>query len=138
MASPILVAEGAFTPGAATTLMGDSPSTEYSAVFEDDGETAYFYGLDTRQADQPILDALHIYNVRDVSDRQRSSLGQIVWSADGLQVALLINGYPHAAFNFGAQRGYCRTGFPPPSGRFSSEGHAWSDDAVNFLRNERP
>src|SRR3954454_5252312 len=36
----------------------------YQLVFVDDGDTGYVYVLDQRRGEQPILDALHIYNVR--------------------------------------------------------------------------
>lgn len=38
---------------------------EFGAVFEDDGETGYFYLLD----ENGIIDALHIYNVSDIQNR---------------------------------------------------------------------
>lgn len=101
-------------------------------MFEDDGETGYFYGLDTRLGDEPILDALHVYNVDGVRDRERPNEVDVVWSEDGLRAALLINGYAHAAFDFGARRGYCRTGFPESS-PWSAAGHAWDAAAVDFL-----
>lgn len=47
-----------------------------------------------------ILDAVHIYNVANVVDRDRPFALSIVCSEDGMNCALLINGYPHAAFNF--------------------------------------
>jgi hypothetical protein len=131
---PVLAAEQQFHPGKPVTLMGPSHCTPYSTVFEDDGDTGYFYGLDTREREQPILDALHVYNVRAVTDKDKSSLVQIVWSADGLRVALLINKYPHAAFDFVKKRGYCRTGFPPGRPEFSAEGHAWSDEVLRFFK----
>lgn len=132
---PVLVAEQEFQPGTPTTIMGASHSTPYSAVFEDDGDTGYFYGLDSRQENQPILDALHIYNVRQVEDRDRTSVAQIAWSPDGLRVALFINDYPHAAFDFVKNRGYCRTGFPPPvSHGFSADGHDWSEEVLEHFR----
>lgn len=131
---PVLVAEDTMQPGEPTTLVGDSPNTKWGAVFEDDGETGYFYGLDRTLEEQPILDALHIYNVGNVTDRQRSSLFQIVWSADGLKVALFINDHCHAAFDFGLRRGYCRTNFPQPlSGGFSAQGHEWSDEVLRWF-----
>lgn len=131
---PVLVAEEQFTPGKAITMMGPSHCTAFSAVFEDDGDTGYLYGLDQAKVTQPILDALHIYNVQSVTDRNESSLAQIVWSADGMRVALFINDYPHAAFDFAKRRGYCRTGFPPPSSNYSVEGHEWSDDVLEYFR----
>ena len=37
-----------------------SPNGRYGVVFEDDGETGYFYGLDTSLQEQPIVVAAHI------------------------------------------------------------------------------
>ena len=110
-------------------------SLPFKAVFEDDGDTGYFYGLDTRNAEEPVLDALHIYDVETVSDRELPSRFQIVWTADGTKVALFVNEYSHAAFDFAARRGYCRTNFPPPlHSDFSSAGHEWDDSvAESFL-----
>ena len=130
---PVLMAEEQFQPGQPVTVMGPSHCTPYSAVFEDDGDTGYFYGLDSRLADRPILDALHVYNVRNVADRNKPSVAQVVWSADGLRVALFINDYAHAAFDFVKKRGYCRTGFPPPTPAFSADGHEWSDEVLQFF-----
>ena len=130
---PVLVAEKVFLPGNKTTAMGASPKGRYQAVFEDDGETGYFYGLDSNSEKNPIVDALHIYNAKDVTDGNRESIAQIVWSSDGLKVGLYINDYPHAVFDFESKRGYSRTGFPPPAGEFSKEGHGWSADAEKFF-----
>ncbi|MCC7503553.1 MAG: DUF2251 domain-containing protein [Flavobacteriales bacterium] len=113
---------------------GPSHSSRFVAVFEDDGETGYFYALDRALDPEPVIDALHIYNVVDVSDRNVPSHFQLVWSGDGLKVALFINRYPHAAFDFIKKRGYCRTGFPPPHASFSSEGHDWDDSVLSFFK----
>ena len=112
---------------------GPSPYTQFAVVFEDDGETGYFYGLDTTRADNPILDALHIYNVNNVTDKDIPSNLEIVWSTDGLKSALVINLYPHAVFNFESKRGYCRTGFPPPE-TWSTEGHEWDNKALDLFK----
>ncbi len=88
----------------------DSP--RHSAFFEDDGESGYFYALDLSRTGDMILDAIDIYNVENVVDRDRPSQVEIVWSKDGSRCALLINNYPHAAFDFAARRRYCRTEFP--------------------------
>jgi hypothetical protein len=103
-----------FRPGTDTWVASDSPTSSFSGVFEDDGQTAYFYAYDRANADQPILDAVRIYNVANVSDRDRDSEVEIVWSTDGLKAALLINCYLHAVINFEAQRAYGRSNFPPP------------------------
>jgi hypothetical protein len=129
-----VVAEQSIIVGSKSVVEGPSPSQPFGVVFEDDGETGYLYGLDFGSNDNPIVDALHIYNVVQVSDRQKPSQVQLVWSSDGLKAALLINRYPHAIFDFASRRGYCRTGFPPPSPTgFSKEGHAWDEAAAQEL-----
>ena len=131
-----------FTPGYGTIFASASPTRANSAFFEDDGDTGYFYAIDldridTSRCDNMILDAVHIYNVATVADRDRTSSLSIVWSDDGMKCALLINGYPHAAFDFGAQRGYCRTNFPnfpiTTPGCWPSSDHSWSDEAICWL-----
>ena len=123
-----------FYPGQEAYLDSKSAVNSFAVVFEDDGTTGYFYALDTANEGQMILDAVHIYDAENVTDRDRSSIAQIIWSASGEQAALLINVYPHAVFDFAAKRGYCRTGFPPPSPKWSSESHEWDDAALNFFK----
>jgi hypothetical protein len=100
-----LVAEQTITVGEPAVVEGPSPSTDFGVLFEDDGTTGYLYGLDFCRQDNPIVDALHIYNVEQVTDRAQPSLVQLVWSPDGLKAALLINRYPHAVFDFEGKRG---------------------------------
>ena len=130
--------EQTFKPGDKAFLGSDSPAHPNSAFFEDDGDTGYFYAMDLARSENTILDAVHIYNVASVSDRDRESSLSIVWSADGMKCALLINGYPHATFDFGAKRGYCRTNFPnlpnTPLGCWDSSDHHWSDEAIAWLK----
>lgn len=126
-----------FKPGDKTFAAKDAPGREYSTFFEDDGETGYFYALDLARSDNMILDAVQIYVVENVRDRDRPSSLSIVWSEDGLKCALLINSYPHAVFDFQSRRGFCRMNFPnfPDSterGWLSSD-HSWSDDAISWL-----
>jgi hypothetical protein len=129
-----LVAEKTIKVGKKVVVEGPSPSTQFGVVFEDDGETGYLYGLDFSREDQPIVDALHIYNVKQVADRARPSVVQIVWSQDGLKAGLLINEYPHAIFDFQARRGYCRTGFPPADPKWSKFSHDWDDRAEALFK----
>jgi hypothetical protein len=115
----------------------DSPVGRFSVFFEDDGETGYFYALDQQNGSQnPIVDAVHIYNVNRVKEAHRPSDLSIVWSPDGTKCALLINAFPHAIFDFVAKRGYCRTNFPnrPDSDAWVTSDHAWSEEAVEWLR----
>lgn len=129
----MIYAETEFTVGAETTLESGSPKNKFMVIFEDDGDTGYLYGLDRGQEGNPILDALQIYNVVNVTDKHLPSQAQIVWSADGNKALFLINDYPHAAFDFIARRAYCRTNFPPPDKKWTKYSHEWSDDVLSLF-----
>jgi hypothetical protein len=133
--------EETFRPGEKTLLQSDSPDHRYSVFFEDDGDTGYFYALDPSRSPNMILDAVHIYNVKSVTDRDHTSVVSIRWALKDRKCALLINGYAHAAFDFVAKRGYCRTNFPkfsdPPDGSWLTSDHKWADDAVSWLKSDR-
>jgi hypothetical protein len=129
-----------FRPGVPVVIGSDSPadhfSTHFSTVFDDDGETGYCYAYDRRAAEGQILDALHVYSVSAVADRQLDSVAEVVWSDDGLKSALLIDDYPHAVFDFATKCGYCRNDFPnfrpEVHGEWDTSTHRW-DDAVMQL-----
>ena len=123
--------EGTLIVGQETVLESNSPKNSFAAFFEDEGDTGYFYALDMER-DEPILDALQIYNVSNVTDGSIPSKVQIAWSNDGLKTALIINDYVHAVFDFDSKRGYCRTGFPPITD-WSEDGHEWSDKALELF-----
>jgi len=122
------------TPGDEFLVGSQSEDGRAAVVFEADGETAYFYACAFLNG--PILDALHVYNVAAVEDRDRQSEYKVGWSASGRHAILMINGYPHAVFDFDRQRGWCRSGFPPApgDGRWSREGHAWDDSCLGSFR----
>ncbi len=82
-----------------------------AVVFEDNEETGYFYAI-SKNDKLTILDALHIYNVEDVLDKEKTSIIQILWTKDMTKAVLAINNYYHAIFDFNAKGGYCRHGFP--------------------------
>jgi hypothetical protein len=131
--------EQTFRAGDDVFAAAESPNGLFGAVFEDDGETGYFYAVDlVRNFD--ILDAVQIYIVANVVGRDRPSGLLIVWSEDGRKCALLINDYPHAVFDFEARRGYCRSNFPnypdppePSESIWPSSDHSWSDEAAAWL-----
>jgi hypothetical protein len=125
--------------GAPIVIEAYADRSPYGALFEDDGKVAYFYALDTRLGAQSVLDAVYVYNVTDVLNHPQPSLDvyepcdvELVWSGDQQRVALLLNGRAHAAFDFEHKRGYCLCNFPSSSS-WSSSGHAWDDEAVDFL-----
>lgn len=128
-----LVAEETLTVGEAAVLQGPSPGGRFLVTFEDDGQTGYFFALDLLNPVKPICDALHIYNVEAVADRDQDSVFQIAWSQDGLKACLIINDDPHAVFDFEAKRGYCRTGFPPADPEWTKFSHEWDDGVVELF-----
>lgn len=129
-----VVAEQVINVGSKVVIEAPSPSSPYTVIFEDDGETGYFYALDPLKKEQPVQDVLHIYDLGSVRDRKKPSIAQIAWTEDGTKVVLLINRYPHAVFNFSDKRGYCRPAFPPPHGECSKEGHGWDDSVKELFR----
>jgi len=112
-------------------LTSNSESDPYGVVFEDDGETGYFYGIEYHNEIYDVVDAMWIYNVASVLDSLRPSTVKIGWSEDGMKAMLLINGYPHGIFDFDSKRGYCRTNFPAPFKNWS--GHQWLDQALDLF-----
>ena len=117
--------------GNAVVVQSDSSIGRYQAVFEDDGQT-YLYAMDTERSDMPIVDALRIYNVESVVERDKPSQLHIIWSADGLKAALFLNSYPHAICNFEESRGCCRTGFPPVAPELSYS-HDWDESQMEHF-----
>jgi hypothetical protein len=99
-------------------------------VFEDDGDTGYLYALDARRGDEdPIFDALHVYDAGVVSDSDRPHELRFVWSDDERAVALTINGRAHAMVDFGEPRLMCVSGFPPPAAASAVDTHEWNSAA---------
>ena len=127
--SDMLVYDFQLNVGKETVMEMPSSRKPFAVVFEDDGATGYLYGLNQSIEEDPILDALHVYDVESVVDKERESIVQVIWTCDGLKVLLVINEIPHAAFDFEAKRGYCKSGFPPSDTNWTKFGHKW-DDAV--------
>ncbi len=109
----------------------DSPGGRYATVFEDDGETGFFYAVDTDVEDaHPVQDALLVYVAADVTDAELSSTLEIGWSDDGLKALLLINDEPHAAFDFARRQGWCQLARPETAVNkaWSKSPRGWSED----------
>jgi hypothetical protein len=119
--------------GKPSVLEARSPDGRYAVVFEDDGDTGYFYALDLSEKEKnPIQEAMSVYDVKNVTDRAKPSEVVMVWTADSRQAALFINSYPHAVFDFGKKRGYCRTNFPQP-GKWGKD-FKWDDSAIDVFK----
>lgn len=121
-----------FLPGKDTFI--DSTADNMNAVvFEDNEETGYFYAVE-RNERLKILDALHIYNVKDVVDKNRPSTLKISWSEDESIALLSINNYYHALFDFKNKAGYCRTGFPENGSWAEVKERKLTDELLESIR----
>ena len=132
--SALLCAEETFTVGEPTVVDAMSPTLDLAVVFEDNGETGYLYAAALCGSEIEICDAVQIYNVESVTDREIPSTIQLIWSEDGQKALLLINRYPHAVFDFEAKRGYCRSNFPIPNPDWSDFDHTWDDAALDLFK----
>src|SRR5690606_18241816 len=132
----IVTATESITVGTPVVVQGDSPESNLSAAFEDDGDTGYFYFLDYGLKGQPIQAAIHVYNVASVTDKHLTSEVKVAWSLNGLNAILLINGYPHVAFDSRNKRAFSRTCFPPPAKSSGWQHEQWSDEALGLFPDE--
>jgi hypothetical protein len=127
-----LMQERQWTPGEDLFTESFSPESPYGVVFEDDGQTAYFYAVEKDKEGESlrVLDALHIRETggelaeedaeepttaAPATSAQKPSKLQIVWSRDWMKSALVIDGLCHALFDFIAHGGYNINEFPPPN-----------------------
>jgi len=117
-------------------LQSNAPGQPYFVTFDDDGEdTGYFYAGNNNES-EPIVDCLHIYNIDDLTDKDKPHLFEMFWSKDGMKAALRIDRYFNAVFDFEENRGYCRTNFPPsdPDSIFGEYSHEWDDDCLRHFK----
>jgi hypothetical protein len=132
-----LALEKTFTVGQDAFFDSISPTSSFGVTFEDDLNTGYFYAVDT-EPELRILDALHIYNVADVVDKDKTCNLQIVWSDDGQVASLLISNYCHALFDFKARAGYCRNGFPEYNGEWcKTNERTLTDELIDNIFKDR-
>ena len=116
-------------------LQLDAPSRLLTVVFEDDGDTGYFYALaPTPSGELELLDALHVYNAE--ADLRGTDIRlELAWSADGARAGLRVNAALWALFDFEAERGWSRSNFPPPAGkwRMDEARPAWDEALASRL-----
>ncbi|MCY2925242.1 MAG: DUF2251 domain-containing protein [Planctomycetota bacterium] len=105
---------------------------DFGVVFEDDGETGYFYA--TNGSHTTIFDALHVYD-RNTPDA--IPVGEqlfVVWNPSRKRAGLYFRGQFQAVFDFARRRGGCRNGFPPPGKQWSETGHNWDEELTDGLQ----
>ncbi len=105
-----------------------------AVVFEDDGDTGYFYATDGSQ--QEIFDALLVYDRSDSGALQPGEEAFVVWNPARQRAGLYYHDSFQAIFDFSAKRGVCRSGFPtevPTQFGWSKVGHGWDDSMADGI-----
>ncbi|HZE82853.1 MAG TPA: DUF2251 domain-containing protein [Puia sp.] len=146
-----LMQEQDITRGEDNFIESFSPENRYGVVFEDDGDTAYFYAVEKDAEGQGlrVLDALHIYEADEAEGAgpepadpeskaisppaKRSSKLILVWSKDWKKCALVIDGFCHAIFDFEAQSGYNINEFPLPNSIWTKGERKLTDELIKSL-----
>lgn len=153
-----LMQELTLVPGEDNFVESFSPENNYGVVFEDDGETGYFYAVEKDKGGPGlrVLDALHIYEAAEfLADKAAAIKGQaiappsekepggsdgvspskllIIWSRDWMKCALVIDGNCQAIYNFETQGGYNINEFPPPNGIWTKGDRKLTDELVRQL-----
>ena len=118
------------------TFIESTSENNFTVIFEDNLETGYFYAVD-RENGMEMLDALHVYNVADVVDKQKPSILKIFWTEDSTKSLLVINDYCHAVFDFKNKAGYCRNAFPKSKSDWTKiENRNLTEELLNELLNQ--
>ena len=132
--TPTFTKADAWKKGTAFALEAPGPQPPRLAVFEDNGETGYFYAVDAPEGRSPeIVDGVFLYTV-DPEASQQEDIAEVRWSADGERAVLLLGGIPEAAFDFGRQRGYGRTSSPSATnGPWPLHEHVWDASVLAGL-----
>ena len=88
-----LGAEAKITIGTPDTCVDStSEGGTTGVVFEDDGTTGYLYAVRPGTT-MELFDALHIYDVANVVDRQTPVTLQVFWDVAGTAAVLLLKGF---------------------------------------------
>jgi hypothetical protein len=129
-----LMQQQKFVMGDGAFIESFAPENNFGVVFEDDGETGYFYAieLDTKTKEQRILDALHIYE-RDEEDEKKPAELLIIWAKDWKKCALIINDECHAIFDFEKHGGYNISEFPPPNSIWTKQERKLTNEIIQQL-----
>jgi hypothetical protein len=128
-----LMQEANWTAGEDLFLESFAPENSFGVVFEDDGDTAFFYAVEKTAEELRILDALHIHETDEESEPLPPAQLKIIWSRDWLKAALVIDGHVHALFDFEAHGGYNINEFPPPNDLWTQGDRKLSNELIQKL-----
>ena len=112
--SLVVTVQQIIEPTIEVVIEGPSPQGDYSCIFEDDGVTGYFYALDRSKTENPIVDAILIYQYTQGNASNRTTELKILWDGFGSKCVLSFDGHLYGMFDFENRTGYSSTGFPEP------------------------
>ena len=130
-----LMQEKTFLQGEDTFIESYASANQFGVVFEDDGQTGYFYAVEI-SAENPeprILDALHIYEAEHLPPGRLPVKALIVWSKDWLKCALVLDDRCHALFDFSKHGGYNINEFPPPNQFWTKQDRKLTNDLLKDI-----
>ena len=112
-----LLKEALILIGQESFFESQASDENYVVIFEDDGETGYFYAAEKHpvKGDLAVLDMVFIYDVDSVPLNERKLKLSIIWSTDWQRCALVLGDTCHAVFDFENRGGYNLAEFPPPN-----------------------
>jgi hypothetical protein len=128
-----LMQEQSFIMGQDKFVESYSPKNKFGVVFEDDGETAYFYAVEKDDQGQglQVLDALHIYEAPLSGEiSPQSSKLAMLWSRNWMQCVLIIDARCHALYDFEGRGGYNINEFPPPNSIWTTGERKLTDELL--------
>ena len=119
--------------GEPIVIQSTAPENQYMVVFEDDGETGYFYAAEhDKQGEVTVVhDMLFIYDVESVAIAARKVSLSIVWSRNWLGCGLILDDVCHALVDFENHAGYNLAAFPPPGAWSSTQSRKLTKEMVD-------
>ena len=122
------------TIGDSCFIQSEAAEHTFVVVFEDDGETGYFYAAEKDTTGSlSILDMLFIYDAQHISGSEKHAKLSVLWSTDWQRCGLILNNTCHAVFDFHNKAGYNITGFPPPVLWSSTERKLTAEMVTSFF-----
>lgn len=105
-------AKASIRPTDKVIIEATSPNNNRHCVFEDDGETGYFYALEKDASSYSMVNALLIYQYPNGNTDDRPFSLELKWSEQSHMCALVISDGLHGLFDWNNQVAYNGSGFP--------------------------
>ena len=123
-------------PGRNVTVRSTDSNTGYRVRFDQKDGKAFFYalGFHPRTGNKIMLEMLLVYEQSPNSTQEKKQV-EILWSLDGKQTLLSVDGRPQALLDFENEQGMCRTGEPRMAGPWSKRRVEWDEKLLDRFTN---